>query len=170
MMTVKEKIVATLLAVTSYETALLKAAWHVKDENARTVALAMTNFGRLECGSKKFLGFDGNFGHWAIDLEKSKNCSDYDVTRKIASDDFLLETLMFDLLEAAIRKLKFIGFARDHRLVGGAYQFSFKLEDGTIVDILQSPDNVELVNFEVDGKEEAWTGDFYEAVSVLIKD
>lgn len=168
-MTTKEKIIATLLAVTSYETALLKAAWHVKDENARTVALAMTNFGRMECGSKKFLGFDGNFGRWAIDLEKSKSYSDYDVTWKIASDDFLLENLAFDLLEVAIQKLKFIGFTRKHRLEGGAYQFSFKLDDGTIVDILQSPADVELVNFEVDGKVEAWAGDFCKAVSVLIK-
>lgn len=168
-MTMTEKIIATLLAVTSYETALLKAAWHVKDENARTVALAMTNFGRMECGSKKFLGFDGNFGRWAIDLEKSKSYSDYDVTWKIASDDFLLENLMFDLLEVAIQKLHFIGFTRKHRLEGGAYQFSFKLDDGTIVDILQSPADVELVNFEVDGKVEAWAGDFYDAVSVLIK-
>ena len=68
---------------------------------------------------------------------------------------------MFDILERAIDKLKtLIGYKRNRN--HSLYKFSFRLESGDIVDVLQSSADPELIWFEVaEGTTAVNSNDFF---------
>lgn len=159
---VKEKIMATLKAVTAYDMALLKIVWKMPKKE-RNVALRMADFGRLVSFNTRPVTRDGRT-FWCV--KEGNNFSADDVTRELASDDYVLESICFDMIDRNLEMLKSaVGFKREHRCKGGAYKFSFKIDNGVVVDVLQSPVDAEMITFEVNGETVLGIGDIMLALS-----
>lgn len=164
----EKRVMNVLKTVGAYDIALLKAAWHLEGA-ARNIALNMTGFGKHLCFEQKSVGVEECWMRWAVDTEKSKTFDEYNVTDQVASDDFLFEMLSFDLLRNVIRIMdSTVGYKREGHPDRGDYLFSFKLDDGCVVDVCQSPVDTEMIWFEIDGDVVVHSGEFSAAVKVDI--